>query len=306
MAADESAGLQLTLHPLVIINISDHYTRARCQAAQGELAPRVFGILIGAQSGRHIEIANSFEVKVVPEGSGAPAGSVGPDIAYVRTRLEQYKKTFKDYDMLGWYSTADSLQPGDLEIHQGLSEVSDNPLYLTLDPLQALAGTARELPISIYESEVHVVDDKPQTQFAVVPYKIDSIESERIAVDHIAHILPTGGSSSGSAFTQHVGTQYTAVSMLTERVDVITRYLSAVSAGQVPADHELLRHIKSLCERLPALDTEAFRDESMRDFNNTLLVAYLGCITKGTGIVNDVVDKYNTAYDKHSRRRGIF
>lgn len=65
---------------------------------------------------------------------------MGPDIAYVRTRLEQYKKTFKDYDMLGWYSTADSLQPGDLEIHQGLSEVSDNPLYLTLDPLQALAG----------------------------------------------------------------------------------------------------------------------------------------------------------------------
>ena len=167
-------------------------------------------------------------------------------------------------------------------------------------------STARELPISIYESEVHVVDDKPQTQFAVVPYKIDSIESERIAVDHIAHILPTGGSSSGSAFTQHVGTQYTAVSMLTERVDVITRYLGAVSAGQVPTDHELLRHIKSLCERLPALDTEAFRDESMRDFNNTLLVAYLGCITKGTGIVNDVVDKYNTAYDKHSRRRGIF
>ena len=40
--------------------------------------------------------------------------------------------------------------------------------------------------------------------------------------------------------------------------------------------------------------------------NNTLLVAYLGCITKGVGIVNDVVDKYNLAYDKHSRRRGIF
>ena len=47
-------------------------------------------------------------------------------------------------------------------------------------------------------------------------------------------------------------------------------------------------------------------EESMRDFNNTLLVAYLGCITKGTGMVNDVVDKYNLAYEKHTRRRGIF
>ena len=42
------------------------------------------------------------------------------------------------------------------------------------------------------------------------------------------------------------------------------------------------------------------------DFNNTLLFAYLGCITKGTGMVSEIVDKYNLGYDKHSRRRGIF
>ena len=76
--------------------------------------------------------------------------------------------------------------------------------------------------------------------------------------------------------------------------------------GTVPVDHELLRQIKSLTARLPALDTEKFHDESLRDFNNTLLFAYLGCITKGTGMVSEIVDKYNLAYDKHSRRRGIF
>lgn len=94
--------------------------------------------------------------------------------------------------------------------------------------------------------------------------------------------------------------------MLAERVDVIHRYLAAVEQGTVPPDHELLRSIKSLCARLPALDTAKFHDESMRDFNNSLLMAYLGCITKGTCIVNEVVDKYNLAYDKHTRRRGIF
>jgi len=94
--------------------------------------------------------------------------------------------------------------------------------------------------------------------------------------------------------------------MLSERVDVLQRYVAAVHAGQVPADHELLRQIKSLTTRLPALDTAKFHEESLRDFNNTLLVAYLGCITKGTGMVNDIVDKYNLAHDKHSRRRGIF
>jgi len=306
MTDAESTATSLTLHPLVIINISDHFTRSRCQA--NVAAPRVFGVLIGLQTGRLIEVANSFEVKVVDGGCGAPAGQLGPELAHLRIRLEQYKKTFPKYDMLGWYSTAEALQDGDLTIQQGLCDAADvsTLLYLTLDPVLAMAGTARELPITIYESEVHVVDEKPTVQFAPVPYKIDSIESERIAVDHIAHILPTGDSNSGSAFSQHLGTQYTAMSMLTERIDVITRYLAAVQSGAVPADHELLRQIKSLAARLPALDTAKFADESMRDFNNSLLVAYLGCITKGIGMVNEVVDKYNLAYEKHSRRRGIF
>ena len=83
MADQESGALQLTLHPLVIINISDHFTRGRCQTSSP--SPRVFGALIGAQSGRHIEIANSFEVKVVeagaraaPELSRLPASRRGP------------------------------------------------------------------------------------------------------------------------------------------------------------------------------------------------------------------------------------
>ena len=237
-------------------------------------------------------------------------------MANLKARLEQYKKTFPKYEMLGWYTTAqgtpgtnEPVQPGDLAIHQTLCDQceSSSLLYLTLDPMLALAGAARELPITIFESEVHVVSDVPTMQFSVVPYKIDSIESERIAVDHIAHILPTGDSNSGSAFAQQLGTQYTAISMLSERIDVITRYLDAVAQGTITADHEILRHIKSLCARLPALDTPKFADESLKDSNNTLLVAYLGAITKGTGMVNDVVDKYNLAYDKHSRRaRGIF
>ena len=44
-----------------------------------------------------------------------------------------------------------------------------------------------------------MVDEKLTTTFAVVPYKIDSIESERIAIDHVAHILPSGEGASGSA-----------------------------------------------------------------------------------------------------------
>lgn len=296
-----SSSLNMTLHPLVVINVSDHFTRARAQSG-GKAGTRVFGALLGEQVGRHVEIANSFELKVVNGANGEPRA----DQEYLKTRLEQYKKTFPKYDMLGWYSTGAEVEPTDMDMHQALCEVTESLLYMLVDPVQAMAPGNRELPILIHESEVHVVADQPKMQFVAVSYKIDSIESERIAVDHVAHILPSGDSNSGSALSQHLGTQHTAITMLTERVDIIRRYLKAVADGEVPANHELLRQIKALCAKLPAMDTPAYHEEFLQDYNNTLLVTYLGSITKGMGSINELIDKYSSAFDKHSRRRGIF
>lgn len=225
-----SGSVNYALHPLVVINISDHHTRVTAQRQGSSSLERVFGILLGEQSGRRVELANSFEIKVTTNGKRAwvqlpplskcshgtrhmrtkcgllflvssAAGELEPDADYLKTRLEQYKKTFPNYECIGWYSTAMSVQPGDMKIHQALCQIHEQEslLYLILDPAQALAQGNRELPILLHESEVHVIDDKPTMCFAKVGYKIDSIESERIAVDHVAHILPSGGSNSGSA-----------------------------------------------------------------------------------------------------------
>lgn len=57
---------------------------------------------------------------------------------------------------------------------------------------------AKELPISIYESELHVIQDNPTLLFVKVPYKIETGEAERISVDHIARISPSGSGSTSS------------------------------------------------------------------------------------------------------------
>lgn len=71
------AGLTFKLHPLVIVNISDHYTRVKSQmnspallsgntdsnggdASQQSVASRVYGCVIGMQRGRTVEIFNSL------------------------------------------------------------------------------------------------------------------------------------------------------------------------------------------------------------------------------------------------------
>jgi len=303
-SAAASSSLNITLHPLVVINISDHFTRVKANpAATGaQSSGRVLGAVLGEQVGRHVELANSLEFKIA--SWGGPDGAPVIDLEYLKTRLEQYKKTFPKYDMLGWYSTAAGVQPGDFKVQEQLADIAENLLYLVLEP-NAPPGS-RDLPITIFDTEVTVVNETPTPRFVQVSYSVDSIESERIAVDHVAHILPSGDSNSSSALAQHLGGQYTAISMLAERVQLIQQYLKAVSDGQVPADHAMLRQIKSLCSRLPALDTPKFRAEFLQDHNNTLLITYLGMITKNTGLTHEVVDKFNLAVDKHSRRRGVF
>ena len=60
-----SSGLTFKLHPLVIVNISDHHTRIKAQSGGGSNVrpPRVYGCVLGVQTGRTVEIFNSFELR---------------------------------------------------------------------------------------------------------------------------------------------------------------------------------------------------------------------------------------------------
>jgi len=51
----------LFVHPLVIMNISDHYTRERVKTG-AKSNPRCIGVLLGIQKGRDVEIYQSFPV----------------------------------------------------------------------------------------------------------------------------------------------------------------------------------------------------------------------------------------------------
>ena len=58
-----SPSVIVALHPLVIMNISEHWTRVRAQLGQ---STKVYGALLGRQKGRNIELCTSFEMKMNP------------------------------------------------------------------------------------------------------------------------------------------------------------------------------------------------------------------------------------------------
>jgi len=288
--------LNVMLHPVVIINISDHWTRTKVQTKQSN--PRVIGALVGIQSGRNLEIFNSFELPFEMKDA-----AVKVKLEYLNRKSEQFKKVFKDYEFMGWYSTGQGVVPADMDIHKQISEFNENPLYLHLNPI--ISHASRELPIFLYESEVRMVNEAPTHFFVKTPYKIETGEAERISVDHIARINPTGGGT-GSSLVSQMTAVHNAISMLNQRVKILLAYLQASREGKLPRDHGLLRRLASLVNQLPAIDTAQFQQEFINEYNDALLVTYLSTMTKGANGVNEMIDKFNVSYDRSSRRRGFF
>ena len=109
----------------------------------------MFGALIGKQSGRDIELMNSFELVLDHQLSTSEAVVI--DIEYYKMKEEQFKQVFSDMDFLGWYSTGDQPSGNDIAVHKQISEINESPLFLQLTPGKQ---NTTELPVCLYESVI--------------------------------------------------------------------------------------------------------------------------------------------------------
>ncbi|MBA0632473.1 hypothetical protein Godav_001203, partial [Gossypium davidsonii] len=152
--------------------------------------------------------------------------------------------------------------------------------------------------------ELHVIDGIPQLIFVRSSYTIETVEAERISVDHVAHLKPSDGGSAATQLAAHLTGIHSAIKMLNSRIRVLHHYLVGMQKGDIPCENSLLRQVSSLLRRLPAIESEKFQDDFLMEYNDTLLITYLAMFTNCSSTMNELVDKFNTAYDRHSRRGG--
>ncbi|KAI8008887.1 COP9 signalosome complex subunit 6a [Camellia lanceoleosa] len=308
MASSSSSGLTFKLHPLVILNISDHYTRLKSQsqpphaAANGGEATTspppasVFGCIIGVQRDARSRSSTASSSSPIPP----PIPSIDPSSRKSKNFVN--KKVFPNFYILGWYSTGSEAQEADMQIHKALMDINESPVYVLLNP--SINHAQKDLPVTIYESELHVIDGIPQLIFVRSSYTIETVEAERISVDHVAHLKPSDGGSAATQLAAHLTGIHSAIKMLNSRIRVLHHYLLAMQKGDIPCENSLLRQVSSLLRRLPAIESEKFQDDFLMEYNDTLLISYLAMFTNCSSTMNELVDKFNTAYDRHSRRGG--
>ncbi|EAA12413.4 AGAP008156-PA, partial [Anopheles gambiae str. PEST] len=288
-----------SLHPLVIMNIADHWTRNRAQKSS---RPLIFGALIGKQKGRNIEVMNSFELKydIVND-------AVVIAMDYYQVKEEQYKQVFSDLDFLGWYTTDTVPSEKHINIHKQICEINECPLMLLLDPLNRNMNV-RRLPISLYESVIDIVQGQAMMLFVPLVYTLATEEAERIGVDHVAR-MSNNDTDANSTVAEHLLAQYNAIKMLNSRVKIILAYIKAVENDQLKPNQEILRMAYSLSRRLPIVQNPSFKEEFYTQSNDVGLITYLGALTKVANDMNQLVNKFNVLYDRQAmgrRLRGIF
>ncbi|CAN0857962.1 COP9 signalosome complex subunit 6a [Linum grandiflorum] len=184
-SSSSSSGLTFKLHPLVMLNICDHYTRVKSQMSPpltstsntntngnggGDSVPvvpppRVYGCVIGIQRERTVEIFHSFEVLYDPVTHSL-------DRAFLKKKQELYKKVFPDFYVVGWYSTGSDAEESDMHIYRTLMDIYESPVYLLLDP--SINPAQKDLPVTVNETELHVIDGIPQLIFVKSSYAAES------------------------------------------------------------------------------------------------------------------------------------
>eukprot|EP00123_Amoebidium_parasiticum_P001608 comp12740_c0_seq1/m.7859 comp12740_c0_seq1/g.7859 ORF comp12740_c0_seq1/g.7859 comp12740_c0_seq1/m.7859 type:complete len:313 (-) comp12740_c0_seq1:254-1192(-) len=296
--SDVVSSLQVLLHPLVLVHISDHFTRRRVQGGDGEQNPRVIGALLGTQDGRNVEVFNAFELLTRVEG-----GELIIDPPYFQSKQEQFKQVFPTYDFLGWYCTGPDPISENMKIHKQIMQLgNENPLFLRLD---SGSTTDSALPVEVLETMIEMVGGQPRTLFVRVPYKIETGEAERIALDHIARTAVTNESQQNttSQVSSHLRNQSNAVHMLYKRIKILVDYCIAVDRRELPEDASILQDIASLCNRLPVMDSPDFKQELLSEYNDVLLMTYLATITKGANAINELAGKVTAIHA--DRGKGI-
>lgn len=298
---DGPSTAEVCLHPLTLVNITDHYSRRNLGNASGRFK-RVIGMLLGEQSDKKIEIFTSYEALFDDNDGAASHGVLNLD--FVRKQKDQFAKVYKSYDVIGWYVTGSSLSREDIAITN--SQVRENfceaPLILVVDANPP--AHVQTLPVCVFETVNKVEKDRVATAVRKIRYTVESEESERVGidtamqVDYLAEENPT--------LVPTAQRLQNATNMLQQRIAVVTRYLEEVKAGAIAPDYELLREISSLCNQLPCAESPSFEASFSREYEDALLVVYMSLVTKGTAFLSRLVEKSTVFAERRRPGAGFF
>ncbi|KAL9111158.1 MAG: hypothetical protein Q9227_004421 [Pyrenula ochraceoflavens] len=219
-----TADLHVSLHPLVLLTVSDQITRHKLRK-QSNL---VVGALLGQQIGREITIEHAFECLIYQ----ANDQSTRLHDDWFQSRLQQYRDVHKDppLDLVGWFTVTPPSGPTSacIPIHSQIVNNNEAALLVAFHPSElsdsasSTSDVSAKLPITVYETVQELdnagatkdrdqkatamqIDGEDPVPFKIRPvhYSIETEETEMIGINYVAKGSGNASMSSSEATSSH-------------------------------------------------------------------------------------------------------
>lgn len=179
------APLNVQLHPLVLLTISDYITRHHLRNHQTP----VVGAIIGQQNGRNFTLEHAFECKLAQQDGDM---EMVVDSEWFAERLEQYRDVHKApaLDLVAMFAMGPL--GGPLSPHVAMLQHvqqltgSDGVMLLLFHGELVHRLQGGKLPISLWESVQEQEGEQAQVRFRELSFEVETGEAEMIGVDFVA------------------------------------------------------------------------------------------------------------------------
>jgi COP9 signalosome complex subunit 6 len=265
---------KVTVRPLALATCCDHHARVRLgsqKQSEEKLMPRnapVIGLVLGTQTG--IDICIMDTVDAVYTVSGTNNEHVALDREAAEMKVELASKIAPNIELLGWYTFGTRVTDAHLEIQNWIRELNVASILMLVDPNPK--PDSKVLPLIVYDSELHFVEDVPQSIFVELPFNMDAPEAERIAVEQVMKSTPSDGVTPMEIQSQAM------VTSLKKLVDELEEITSRMKAGTMNSPFAL-RSIAKICNQMDGVYSTDFESKFSSDMETSLMFSSLAGIT---------------------------
>lgn len=216
---------KVTIAPLVLLSVVDHYKRIS--------APRAIGVLLGSRKDTEINITNSFAVPFEESEE-----KFFFDTSYLQNMFELFYKVNCAESILGWYHSGPKMYKNDLEISKAFNKYCDDPILAIVD----VEMKASDIPVQIFQL-------KYKRQLDHLNVQVGADETEEVGVEHLLRDIKE---STGNSIKDRMQEIKDSLVMYKDSLGDIIKYLDDVENGK-KIDYEILELFQEILNEVPKL-----------------------------------------------------
>lgn len=273
-------SLQVRIHQVVVLNISDHHTRNRLQ--QKNSSQRVSGVLFGSQEGRTLNIIASFEIATELDKEDE---IVDINVKHLKEKVKLMKEVYKTSDVVGWYSTGKGASVRDVAAHKRLVEATEkNLLYLTFDTNKQMTSTSSDLPLSLYEFRVEKRESESVEKHVDIAFDVEGPKTENISIEHVTRNVTQSNSSMLAAGVSGTSNAVEIMkSKLAQLLDLLEK------KPEIAKDAEIMQDLKEIIVNLPPKLEDSYKESMLKEYTEASLINLLTSVLVANKTIQDVV-----------------